>query len=77
MQAQIQKWGNSLGLRIPSQFAKQLELHPGSTVTIEIKDRRIIIQTPKYDLDQMLENITSENRHHQIFDDKQHGNEEW
>ncbi len=77
MQAHIQKWGNSLGLRIPMQLAKQLKLHQGSSVTLEIEDGRIIIQTPKYDLDMMLKDITPENRHHQILDDEQQGNEEW
>jgi antitoxin MazE len=76
MQAHIQKWGNSLGLRIPSQLAKRLDLYPGSAVTIEIKDRQMIIQAPKYDLDTMLRSITAENRHHQIFYDKQFGIEE-
>jgi antitoxin MazE len=78
MQAHIQKWGNSLGLRIPMQVAKQLKLHPGSSVTIEIENGRIIIQSPKYDLDMMLKDITPKNQHHQILDDEQlHGNEEW
>lgn len=77
MEAHIQKWGNSLGLRIPMQLAKQLRLHAGSSVTIEIEDDRIIIQTPKYDLDTMLKEITPKNQHHQIFDDEPKGNEEW
>lgn len=77
MRAHIQKWGNSLGLRIPMQFAKLLQLYPGSSVIIEIENGRIIIQSPKYDLDKMLNDITPKNRHHQILDDEQHGNEEW
>ncbi len=77
MRAQIQKWGNSLGVRIPMQIAKQLHLNPGSPVTLEVEDQRIIIQSPKYELDAMLEKITQKNCHHQIFDDEQRGNEEW
>lgn len=77
MQAHIQKWGNSLGLRIPIQIAKQLQLHAGSSVTLEIENGRIIIQSPKYDLDAMLKNVTSKNLHHQILEDRQLGNEEW
>lgn len=77
MQAYIQKWGNSFGLRIPMQLAKQLKLHQGSAVTIEVEDGRIIIQTPKYHLDMMLKEISSKNRHHQILDDERQGNEEW
>lgn len=77
MQAHIQKWGNSLGLRIPMQLAKQLQLHPGSSVTIEVKNDQMIIQSPKYDLEMMLKDITPKNQHHLILDDGQHGSEEW
>lgn len=77
MQARIQKWGNSLGIRIPIRLAKQLQLHSGSPVIIEIEDGRIIIQSPKYDLDTMVNNITKQNAHQQIFEDEERGNEEW
>lgn len=77
MQGQIQKWGNSLGVRIPMRMAKQLQLHPGSVVLIEVENNCIVIQPPKYNLDTMLKGITAKNRHHQIFDDRQEGNEEW
>lgn len=77
MKTYIQKWGNSLGLRIPLQIAKQLKLHQGSSVTLEVEEGRIIIQSPKYDLDTMLEGINSKNIHHQKFDDEQVGKEEW
>ncbi len=77
MQSQIQKWGNSLGLRIPMQLAKKLNLHAGSSVNLEIENGRLVVQTPKYDLESMLDEITSENLHHQKFDDGQIGREEW
>jgi len=77
MQAYVKKWGNSLGLRIPLQLAKQLNLHQGSAVTLEIDDGRLIIQPPKYSLDNMLDEITPTNQHHPILDDDKKGNEEW
>lgn len=77
MQAYIRKWGNSLGLRIPMKLAKQLQLHLGSSVILEIENGRIIIQPPKYDLDAMLKGITSKNQHHLMLDDEQQGSEEW
>src|SRR5687767_5228762 len=33
----IAKWGNSLALRLPAAFAKQLELHEGSPVVITVE----------------------------------------
>jgi len=77
MQAHIQKWGNSLGLRIPIQFAKQLKLHPGSSVILEVENGQMTIKTPKYDLNSMLDGITKENLHHELFDEAPKGNEEW
>lgn len=77
MQSHVQKWGNSLGIRIPMHLAKQLHLHSGSPVKIEVMDGQIIIQTPQYNLEIMLKEITKKNQHHQLLDDKQIGNEEW
>jgi len=79
MHSLIQKWGNSLGVRIPMHLAKQLHLHPGSSVTLKIEGGdRLIIQTPRYDLKAMIEAITPQNQHHQLLeDDTQIGNEEW
>lgn len=77
MQSHIHQWGNSLGIRIPKKIAKQLHLHSGSAVEIKIEDDRIIIQSPKYDLERMLKDITLSNQQHQIFDDQQLGSEQW
>lgn len=77
IRARIQKWGNSLGLRIPIQLAKQLQLTTGSSVILEIENGKMIIQPPQYDLETMLKEITSKNRHHQLLEDDQQGNEEW
>jgi antitoxin MazE len=72
MHTHLRKWGNSLGVRIPKEIAKQLQLHFGSPVTIELKNERIIIQVPKYHLNTMLNEITSKNQH-AILDDAQQG----
>lgn len=77
MQTQIQKWGNSLGLRIPMHLAKKLKLHQGSMVIIEIKDDLLVIKAHKYNLEDMVKAITPTNRHHEIFNDEPVGNEEW
>lgn len=77
MNTHIQKWGNSFGVRIPIGIAKQLHLHSGSPVRLEIENNRIIIEVPKFDLDTMVNAITAKNRHHLILDDVQVGKEEW
>jgi antitoxin MazE len=40
----ISRWGNSLGLRIPSEGVRQLRLRDGESVTLEIGGDRIVIR---------------------------------
>lgn len=68
MKATIQKWGNSLGIRIPSYIAKDLSLENGSSVEILEEDNRIIIQ-PKNNkkLQDILALINDDNIHKEHF----------
>ena len=34
MKARVQKWGNSLGVRIPALYAREFDLKSGSAVEI-------------------------------------------
>ncbi len=43
----IQKWGNSLAIRIPSQFAKNLGVKNGSQVELELLDDELVIRPVK------------------------------
>lgn len=78
METHIQKWGNSLGVRIPMHLAKQLQLQPGSVVNINVEEGRLIIEPHKYDLNVLLNEITPQNLHHlELEDNEQLGNEAW
>ncbi|MDY7029881.1 MAG: AbrB/MazE/SpoVT family DNA-binding domain-containing protein, partial [Spirochaetota bacterium] len=44
MEARIQKWGNSLGIRIPMNIIRELSLKTGSKVEIEKETDRIVIR---------------------------------
>jgi len=68
MKATVQKWGNSLGVRIPSYMAKDLSLENGSSVEIIEEDHRIIIQPKnKKSLEEILSLITKENIHSEQY----------
>lgn len=43
----LQKWGNSLAVRIPSQFAKKLGVKNGSQIELELLDHEIVIRPVK------------------------------
>jgi antitoxin MazE len=77
METNIQKWGNSLGVRIPKTIVQQLSLHPGSIVDMAIENDKIVLYPKKYNLSEMLSNITKSNMHHPKLDDEKVGKEEW
>ena len=43
METKIQKWGTSLAVRLPKEFAKKLALLEGSTVSVTQEDKRRIV----------------------------------
>ncbi|MDK9720672.1 MAG: AbrB/MazE/SpoVT family DNA-binding domain-containing protein [Rhodospirillales bacterium] len=66
MQAQLAKWGNSLGVRIPKDIARRAGLTPGTAVEIEAEGRRIVITpSPKqvFALSDLLAGMTPEAMH--------------
>ena len=78
MEAVVRKWGNSLGIRIPSNIAKEASISDGSYVDIEDVDGQIIIRPKnRYNLQEMIKNIKSENKHGEIKNDGPIGNEKW
>ena len=44
MSTTVQKWGNSLGVRIPKHLAQQARLHEGARVDLVADADRIIIR---------------------------------
>ena len=80
MITKIQKWGNSLGIRLPSVFIKELELKDNSSVEIKLADKKIVIEPVKivqYDLDELLSKVSEENIHEEIIFDGPEGKEIW
>jgi antitoxin MazE len=43
MQTRVQKWGNSLGLRIPRSLADQIGLGAGTAVSLSAKDGALVV----------------------------------
>lgn len=78
MHSQIQKWGNSLGVRIPKILAQKLHLQPGSKVELDTINHRLVITKSNSELDLLLNCINSSNCHSEGFDDDSNiGNESW
>lgn len=80
MQSRVQKWGNSLALRIPKSFAIEIGLADETPVEISLVEGKLVIAplpTPSYSLDDLLAGITSENLHHEQDSGAAQGNEAW
>ena len=66
MKGKVNKWGSSLGVRIPRKLADDAGIREGSAVDITLQDGALTIRKPKYSLKELLAGITPENRHPKI-----------
>ncbi|WP_031548196.1 AbrB/MazE/SpoVT family DNA-binding domain-containing protein [Salinicoccus luteus] len=66
----VKKWGNSLAVRIPKDVAETLSINEGAVVGMEVVDNKITIApkepVKRYNLDDLLSGVTSENRHEEV-----------
>ena len=78
METIVKKWGNSLGIRIPSHIARELSLKDGSYVDINDRGKEIIIRPiHKNRLSEMVSQINEQNLHAEIETTGPVGNEVW
>jgi len=79
MITKVQKWGNSLALRIPKTFTNETHINEGSEVDITVNGNKIIINVLKnrYNLEDLLSNINVYNIHNEISTSTPLGNEIW
>ena len=80
MKTKVQKWGNSLALRIPKSFAAETLLEPDTEVELSlVKGKLIISPTTRsaYSLEQLLKDVTEENVHAEVETGSSVGREAW
>ncbi len=66
MKTRVQKWGNSLALRIPKSFAAEIGLAENLAVDLSVADGRLVVQprvAESLRLVDLLRGITDENSH--------------
>lgn len=69
MITKIQKWGNSLALRIPKHFARELDVGKGSRIDITARQGRLIVRPVRgrtYSLKALLAKIKKKNLHGEV-----------
>ena len=80
MKTAIQKWGNSLALRIPQPFAAETQIQEGSEVELTLKSGALVIRPKirkRHSLDSLLKRITAKNRHDLVETGGPVGREIW
>jgi antitoxin MazE len=80
MKTILQKWGNSLALRIPKTFADEIKVHEGHPVDVRVAKGRIMvapITAKSYRLADLVAAITRKNLHCEMTTDDAQGREVW
>ena len=79
MKTRVQKWGNSLAVRIPSHLVRETGLEYNTAVEMKVEDGKLVIQrsdeTPT--LESLLAEVTENNLHAAIDTGEAVGNEVW
>jgi len=66
MRTRVQKWGNSLALRIPKSFAAEIGLAENLAVDMSVTEGRLVVQRQSEEspcLEDLLRCVTAENLH--------------
>ena len=80
MMTKVQKWGNSLAVRIPRSVAEDTQLSSGKTVNLVVHDGQIVIAPTRqrqFRLKDLLRGVTPRNRHAEIATGNAVGQEAW
>lgn len=74
---QVQKWGNSLAIRLPKALCQAVSIEEGNEIDFSIENNAIVIKPKTQTLEAMLENVTPDMYHKETFNDGAEGKEEW
>lgn len=66
MKQSVEKWGNSLAVRLPRAFVKELGLRQGSSVDLTLVEGGLMMRQDKLTLESMLEGMTEANLHGEV-----------
>ncbi len=80
METRVQRWGNSLALRIPKLLADEAGLKDNSLVQLALRDKLLVIvpiRKPDISLDALLAQVTTNNLHSEVQTGPAVGGEAW
>jgi antitoxin MazE len=80
VRVEVQKWGNSLALRILKPFAEDVGVGEGTFVDVSVSKGRLIaapVTPARVRLDDLLRRVTKRNLHGETDTDSAVGREAW
>jgi len=80
MKVSVQRWGNSLAVRIPKAVAVEAELAEGDVVYMKPAKGKVVlipVRDRKPTLEELLAGVTEENIHREVDFGKPKGKEVW
>ncbi len=80
MRIKIQKWGNSLAMRIPKAFAFQSNIKQDEYVNLTLENDRIIVEPEiekTFTLEELVGGIKKSNLHNEMDFGEKTGAEPW
>ena len=83
MKTEFLKWGNSLAVRVPSAFAREIGAAEGKRAEMVVENGALVVRVARprkhrrYRLEDLVKGITPENRHSEVEWGPPVGNEIW
>ena len=80
MQVRVQKWGNSLAVRIPKPLAEDAKVEEGTVLNLAVSEGKVVatpVKKSKQSLKQMLAKVSRKNLHAEIESGAPVGREVW
>jgi antitoxin MazE len=79
MRTRVQKWGNSLAVRIPKPFAEGAGLQPSSEVEVSLEKGEVRLSPVRrrWKLRMLLAGVTKKNLHTEVDSGRAVGREAW
>ena len=80
MRVRVQKWGNSLAVRIPKPLAEDAEVKEGTILNLAVSEGAVVatpVSARKWSLKQLLAGVKKKNLHEEVDLGRPVGREIW
>jgi antitoxin MazE len=80
METKVQRWGNSLAVRIPKTFADEIGVRESSPIDISLAEGKLVLSPSRrttFTLEGLLAGVTDENLHDEVETGPAVGDEVW